>query len=153
MYNGRGQYYPPTAYPAIMVPPPSQQTPEATFPGRAYGPGEPDQWHEESVRKRYTCVGATEETIRTWTSTHRTKLRFKKIAVILSAAGTVRLHVGQRTPVVIDNNGDHASLDEESATPMDIIIPEGVTATLTAEMAGTNTVDYYVKWETTAILQ
>lgn len=151
----RGQYphpWQPTPYPSVPTPPPPQPAPRPSYvtPPEA---GQPEEIHEEVIRNRYTVVGATEETIVTLKSNPGNRITIIKFAVILSAAGTVYGHCGGRTPITVDQNADHPTLADGDATPVNIKVPVGVEFKLTAKMAAADTVDYYLKYTSTALLR
>lgn len=151
-YPGYPPGYYPTPYPAVYLPPqPLPAPPSSYIP--APRPGQAEEIHEEIIRDRYTCAGATEETILTLQSTAGNKLRIKKFAAVLSAPGDVYGHCGGRTPIHVDQLADSPTLSDGDADPVDIEIPVGVSFRLTAKIAGAATVDYYIKYTSTARLQ
>lgn len=152
----RGQYgpppYAPSPYPTVYPPPAPQPAPLPSYapPPQA---GQPEEIHEEVIRNRYTVIGATEETIVTLKSTPGNRITIIRFAVVISAAGTVWGHCGGRTPITVDQNADHPTLSDADATPVNIKVPVGVEFKLTVKAAGGNTVDYYIKYTSTALLR
>ena len=151
-YPGYYNPYGPTPYPTVYPPPPQYPPPPASYTP-APRPGQAEEIHEEIIRERYTCTGATEETMLTLQSTAGNRLRIKKFAAVLSAPGDVYGHCGGRTPIHVDQLADSPTLSDGDADPVDIEIPVGVTFRLTAKIAGAATVDYYIKYTSTAKLQ